>query len=332
MHSKAFQPGALLRSAIVQTILASSRIRALGKNPMCDHARQMIFNTGGGIRLLGAYSPQVLQPPKGLVIILHGWEGSADSTYVLCAGRHLYNFGYAVVRLNYRDHGRSHHLNEGLFYAVLLDEVFSAVAQAAGLAGELPVFLVGFSLGGNFALRIGRRCLENPIPGLKYIFSISPVLDPDDATGRIDANPFIRRYFLRKWRRSLKKKQALYPDTYDFSDLMSLNSIRSMTERLLQKYSAYASAASYFRDYGIPGHALKDTAVPATILTAADDPIICVDPFYELETNDLTELSIQPFGGHNGFIQGPLLKGWYESKMISIFSRFGRYDEKMSTG
>jgi len=208
-------------------------MRVLGKNPMASAAQETIFETPDGVRLLGYYSPQLRCVSKGLVILLSGWEGSADSTYVLCTGRQLYREGFSIVRLNFRDHGNSHHLNEGLFYAVLLDEVYHAVKEAAKLGEGRPVFLSGFSLGGNFALRIGRKCIEKPIPELKHIVSISPVLDPDKATDRIDRNPMILKYFLKKWRRSLNKKERLFPDAYDFSNLMHANSIRGMTDLLL---------------------------------------------------------------------------------------------------
>ena len=81
---------------------------------MVASAREMILDAGEGIRLLGFHSPQPDKRAKGLVILLHGWEGSSDSTYILRAGRCLYRHGYDVFRLNYRDHGESHHLNEGL--------------------------------------------------------------------------------------------------------------------------------------------------------------------------------------------------------------------------
>jgi predicted alpha/beta-fold hydrolase len=105
--TNAFRPGACLRNAHVQTILASSRVRALGKNPMVEAAQEAILDAGDGVRLLGFHSAQPESNAKGLVILLHGWEGSVDSTYMLRTGRTLYENGYDVFRLNYRDHGES---------------------------------------------------------------------------------------------------------------------------------------------------------------------------------------------------------------------------------
>jgi len=52
--------------------------------------------------------------------------------------------------------------------------------------------------------------------------------------------------------------------------------------------------------------------VPATILTAADDPIIPVADFHALELSASTELVIVPHGGHCGFIADTSLRSWAE--------------------
>ena len=222
LTGESFRPARYLRNGHVQTFLASSSVRAWGKNAMRDAAREVILTTRDKIRLLGLYSPQSTEKAAGAVILLHGWEGSADSTYILCTGNTLYQRGYDIFRLNLRDHGDSHHLNQGIFYAVLLEEVFQAVRQVCMNAGGKPVFLVGFSLGGNFALRIARRTHQDPIKNLWHAVAVSPVLDPAKSTLKIDQYPLIRIYFLRKWLRSLKKKQRLFPDVYDFAPLMPL--------------------------------------------------------------------------------------------------------------
>ena len=206
---------------------------------MCDAAREMIMTTSGGIRLLGFYSPQKSKKSRGLVVLLHGWEGSVASTYILCTGNALYGRGYDIFRLNFRDHGDGHHLNQGIFYAVLLEEVFEAVHQLCRSAKQEPVFLTGFSLGGNFALRIARKMLQTPIENLRHVAAISPVLDPAKSTSKIDQYPMIRIYFLKKFIQSLKKKQKLFHSIYDFADFNYLKTVHAVTDRLLQIYSDF---------------------------------------------------------------------------------------------
>ena len=202
---------------------------------------------------------------------------------------------------------------------MLLDEVFQAVHQLCGSAEQKPAFLTGFSLGGNFALRIARKMLQTPIANLCHVAAISPVLDPAKSTSKIDQYPLIRIYFLKKWIQSLRKKQKLFPAIYDFSDVLSLKTIQAVTDRLLQKYSDFNSACEYFREYSLLEDTIKDLPVPATIITAKDDPIIPVEDFYRLELNHRTNLATHAFGGHNGFIDGIFLKSWYEQKLADMF-------------
>jgi len=318
--SEAFTPPFYLRSTFAQTMLAGSAIRKWGKSSMLDAAQEVILNPIEDVRLQGFYSPQVNGQVKGLVILLHGWEGSVNSAYILSTAKFLYKNGYSVFRLNYRDHGETHHLNSGLFYAVLLDEVFNAIRQVSEYEKEMPFYLVGFSMGGNFALRIARKCAENPISNLSHVMSVSPVLDPEKSTYAIDDVSLLRKYFRMKWIRSLQKKQECFPELYDFSHVFALESIAEMTEFMLECYSNYESASDYFSHYAVLNDALIDINVSTTIITAQDDPIIPVGDFYDLKLNSLTKLIVHRYGGHNGFIETLSGKAWYERKMLELFS------------
>ncbi|MGB0908076.1 MAG: alpha/beta fold hydrolase, partial [Maricaulaceae bacterium] len=185
-HSDTFTPPFWLRPAMVQTIIASQKFRRSGVHAMEACAREVILDCGAdestqdcsgeAVRLMGSYSEA--PNSKGLLILLHGWEGSQDSTYVMSSGRQAFDNGYSVFRLNFRDHGPTHHLNKALFHSALFNEVYAGVSGAAALANDKPVFVAGFSLGGNFALRVAREQAARPIKNLAHIFAISPVTNP----------------------------------------------------------------------------------------------------------------------------------------------------------
>ncbi len=316
MPCRDYQSPHLLRNGHLQTFLASSRLRARGPNPMLADARETVIDTREGIRLLGARSTPP-GAPRGLVVLLHGWEGSMDSTYVQRTGAALFRRGFEVFRLNYRDHGRSHHLNTGIFYAVKDAEVCDAVRRVA--AADLPAYLVGFSLGGNFALRIALRCGDLPIPNLRHVVAISPVLDPAASTDLADRHPLIRSYFMGKWRRSLALKQSLYPERYDFGAVLRLRTIRETTARLVAEHSNYASLEDYFRDYTLTGDRLRTLPLPTTLVTAADDPVIPAADFGRLRLNRSTRVVLRPHGGHLGFLDGGSLQSRYERDLPEFF-------------
>ena len=53
---------------------------------------------------------------------------------------------------------------------------------------------------------------------LAQVIAVSPVLDPAETLAALQRGmPGYELYFVRKWLRSLRKKQAAWPDTYDFT-------------------------------------------------------------------------------------------------------------------
>ena len=311
-----FNPPFYIRSAFAQTLLASSKLRTWGENPMLNASYEVLLNPIDDVKLQGFYSPQPKGQSRGVVMLLHGWEGSVNSAYILRTGKVLYDHGFSVFRLNYRDHGNTYHLNSGLFYAVLLDEVFGVAQQVAKYESELPFYLIGFSMGGNFALRVARKCTEVPIRNMKQVVSISPVLDPEKSTKAIDNYPLLRKYFRKKWSRSLLKKQTCFPALYDFSKVLTLETIAEMTDVMIQRYSEYKSSSDYFQHYAVLGDALANLTLPTAIITAQDDPIIPVEDFYDLKLYPTTDLFVHRYGGHNGFLETLSGRAWYEKKML----------------
>src|SRR5262245_48231979 len=181
-RSPAFQPPAWLTNAHLQSILPSLRLRrpllARRARDMLACADTQIVDCGDGVRLLGHYSSQTAAgrpPARDLAILLHGWEGSSDSLYVLSLGSHLFSLGCDVFRLNFRDHGPSHHLNEDIFHSCRLDEVLGAVRRIQQNLPERRLTLAGFSLGGNFALRVAAKAPARGI-ALERSIAICPVL------------------------------------------------------------------------------------------------------------------------------------------------------------
>ncbi len=304
-----FQPKRFLRHGSLQTLL--SRLQSSG-DLLVNQGEQPLLLDGGSdvtgmdegrsVRLLGYYTPHKSSVPRrGLVMTLHGWEGCSHSSYNLVVGSALVAAGYDVLRLNLRDHGPTHGLNRGIFYVTLLDEVLAATRQAAALAGSDPFYIFGASLGGNFALRLALAHAAAPIHSLAGVVAINPVLNPSRSSDLLDSHGWIRFYFRRRWLASLRTKQRLFPDSYDFGPLEQLATIREMTEWMLRRYSQYPDAESYFAAYGLPSQRFEYLTTPTTILTAADDPIIPAEDFYHLPYHPLLSVHVLPSGGHVGY-------------------------------
>jgi predicted alpha/beta-fold hydrolase len=312
-----FNPHWFLRNGHVQSILASSHLLIRPRSEFQKTADPMIFSTSEGSKLLARHTrhPHAI----GLMILLHGWEGSDTSAYMLSAGSHFYRSGFSVIRLNLRDHGESHHLNEGMFHGALINETFDAIHQAAKTAPDLPVYLLGFSLGANFALRCAIRHATTPIENLKQVFAVSPPLDPYKTTLAIDSAPAIyRKYFLKKWKRSLRIKQRLFPDTYAFNALLESQTCLDLTEKMMKYFPQFPSYRDYFKLYTLTKDSFADLNLPVSLFIAKDDPVIPADDFDSLTENDLFRINRSEYGGHCGFIDLFPQRRWYNEIIRNI--------------
>jgi len=316
-----FKPSLFFRNPHFQSIMASSHLRLKRNNSMADNSREIIINTSSGSRLLSFYShhPQ----SKGLIILLHGWEGSSSSAYLLATGDYFYNLGFSICRLNLRDHGDSHYLNEGLFHGALLDETFDAVNYLSRLSENKPVYLIGFSIGGNFVLRIAIRHHWTPIANLKHVFAISPPLDPYKTTLAIDNGYFFyRKYFLKKWKRSLIKKQRLFPGEYDFNKMLKAKTCMGLTEEIMPYFPDLLSYRDYFNLYTLKNDSFQYLNIPVKIFISEDDPVIPYEDYKRIQENEFLKISRQRFGGHCGFIDLFPVRCWYNKVIAEIINNF----------
>lgn len=318
-----FRPPLFLRGAHVQSVLASSALRRAAvlreAGELLAASTDLVADCGDGVRLLLHQTPPVRGGGR-LAVLIHGWEGSGQSTYLLAAANRLWRAGYRVLRLNLRDHGDSHHLNPGLFHSCRLDEALGAVAWAqAHFAGE-RLWLGGYSLGGNFALRIAARA---PAAGLRIeaVGAVCPVLDPVATMYALDGGwAGYRVYFMRKWRRSLLRKQQAFPGLYEFGDLRRFRSLQAMTDFFVSEYTEFTDLFSYLRGYAITGDRLAGLEVPAHVLLADDDPVIPVADLARLAQPPALYVERSAFGGHCGFLGSYGLHSRIDDYLLRVFA------------
>jgi len=324
MRSTVFDPPRWLRNAHVQTVLGTSALRRrIGEARLAAQQATTtahIIDAGAGVRLSGRHDMPASGASSGLALLLHGWEGSVDSSYMRLTAAELLARGWSTFRLNFRDHGDSHHLNEDIFHSGRIDEVVRAAVEVARRFPATRLVAAGYSLGGNFALRLALRA---PAAGLAFerVAAVCPVLDPARTMDAMDGGLGIyRRYFERKWRESLLRKRALYPHLSHLDDATLACRLRELTRALVEGHTDYGTLDGYFDRYTIAGDRLAALAVPADILTAADDPVIPVADFDALVCAPATRLTITAHGGHCGFVRNARLDGFAEHWLADVLA------------
>ncbi|MFI8718720.1 YheT family hydrolase [Stenotrophomonas sp. NPDC077464] len=300
-------PPRWLRNPHLQSMLSSSRMRMQRGLALLAATgavtEELILDGGGGVRLQGWHSRIEGREPVGMALLLHGWEGSAESSYMRMTAARMLEAGYDVVRLNFRDHGNTHHLNPGIFHSNLIDEVVQAAGDIARRFPQLPLVAAGYSLGGNFVLRLALRAPAAGVP-LRRVASVCPVLDPGITMESIENGPAMYDwYFRRKWAVSLRRKRDLFPELSDWDDRVLKLDIRALTAWLVEHHTEFGTLQAYFDGYSIAGDRLAGLEVPADILMAQDDPVIPYATFHGWRLPAHARLEIAPWGGHCGFLE-----------------------------
>jgi len=301
-----FKPRGALRYPHIQSALASFKPRrwwTLNRFPALKQSERLVIETSEGVL---AADVNDHSNPRGHAVLIHGWEGGSDSVYMVSLTNYLFRRGFSVSRLNLRDHGNTYHLNEAPFHGMRINEVAEAVKQLVERQTAIsgPHILAGYSMGGNFALRTA--ALNDSLQiNLDQVFAISPAVNPYNTMRAIANSPVVyRRYFRKKWRRSIQAKQAAWPDLYDFSPALKLDTLDQMTAYFIdQGLLPEQDARSYLDGYRVTDKTINDITVPTEILTAIDDPVIPVQDIRDLPTNPRVNTTILQHGGHCGFIQ-----------------------------
>jgi predicted alpha/beta-fold hydrolase len=324
-----YRPTALLRSGHLQTLLGSlwpvswlirrraARLRA--------SAQELLLDCGAGVRLQAFLSRAGDVPARRVAVLLHGWEGSAEASYVLSLGSLLLARGFDVVRLNLRDHGATHHLNRDIFHSCRLPEVLGAIQALAQRCADARLYLAGFSLGGNFMLR---AVADAQLPGaVAGAVAVSPVLDPEVTLRSLESGPALyRREFLRRWSRSLQRKQRAWPGVHDFTPMLRLADLRAMTAALVATSTEFPNLAAYLDGYAITGERLARLYAPASLLLAEDDPIVPAAALARLSPSAQLRVVRSRYGGHCGFGTAGARPSAADRFVLQEFERFERLE------
>ena len=282
----------IFRNGHTNSILAGSPARKLvaqhKSKHFCAQAKQKIIPAGHGIRLSALYNQQN-QTSAPVVVLLHGWLGCADSLYLITLGNFLFEQGYNVIRLNLRDHGNSHHLNENIFHSCRIQEVINACIYIQNEFRQ-AISLIGFSLGANFALRVNAFTTREQLE-LHSTIAFCPVIDPGNTLSALENSLLVyRNYFMQRWKKSFYQKAEAFPHLYSRKTFDQCKTLRRATEVLATHYSGFSDLQSYLDGYSIAGNRLTTMQSIAQIVLAKDDPIIPWEDHKKLATADFWNL------------------------------------------
>jgi predicted alpha/beta-fold hydrolase len=213
------------------------------------------------------------------VIVVHGLEGSSDSTYMLGIAAKGLALGMNVVRMNQRNCGGTEALAPTLYHSGRSQDV-AAVAQNLIAQDHISRFaLAGFSMGGNLVLKLAGEWGKTGPREFRAVATVCPAVNLAASADALHlrGNRLYEQYFLWNLSRRLRAKARLFPGAFDTSRLRGIGSLRQFDDRITAFYCGFTGADDYY-DRAAAAHVIDRIAVPTFILNAANDPFIRILP------------------------------------------------------
>jgi hypothetical protein len=257
------------------------------------------------VRCLSYWKSEEERPTALTLIVVHGLEGSSDSTYMTGVARNGLAAGMNVVLMNQRNCGGMNHLAPTLYNSSLSGDV-AAVARSVVERDRVSRFaLIGFSMGGNLVLKLAGEWGNNGPKEFRAVAAVCPAMDlaPSADALHEPGNRIYELYFLMQLYRRFRGKAKLFPKDFDVSRLRGVSSLRLFDDRITAYYCGFTGADDYYARASA-SNVVERIAVPALILHAGNDPFIRVkaETVTRIAANSHITYVETEDGGHCAFL------------------------------
>jgi predicted alpha/beta-fold hydrolase len=237
---------------------------------------------------------------KGVVVVCHGLEGHSRRPYMLGMVAQCTRLGYDVLAWNYRSCGQRLNKQARFYHSGATDDLQTVLDHVTGIS-SLPIYLVGFSLGGNLVLRwLGERpaTAYGRVQGAVAISAVIDLQAGSDYLAR-PAAALYSRNFLKSLKAKVAAKAIFFPQAYRTDLLPSVRSLRAFDEYFTAPIHGFAGADDYYARASSLA-VLEQIQCPVLLLQAQNDPFL-PPSCYPTPLNRRVQVEVSPFGGHVGF-------------------------------
>jgi uncharacterized protein len=314
-----FKPHPWLRNGHLQTIVGNFLPRPAVVLPTTQETVEVDPADGSRVQCHCHWQPEPVRAERITVVLVHGLEGSSDSRYIGGIAARAWSAGMNVIRMNMRNCGGSDALTPTLYHSGRSADVGAVVTHFAGRFGLLRFALVGYSMGGNLALKfageLGTRAL------LVAVATVCPVIDLAVSADALHepANRVYEWHFLRRLMQRLRRKAEMFPAIYQLGGIGPVRSIREFDHKIVAPHCGFRDADDYYYR-AASARVIDRIAVPTLVLCAEDDPFIrlLVDTRARILANPNITFVESRHGGHCAFLSRRSKDGvhWAEATVV----------------
>ena len=249
------------------------------------------------------------KPQKPMVILIHGLEGSSNSTYIQGAANCFLKKGWGVAALNLRSCSGELNRRAQFYHSGWFDDLDRLVLSLR--RHMVPLFGLGFSLGGNLVLKYSASRTQ---ASFDAVMAVSAPIDLSSSTHKMRSWParLYEKRFLRMLQRKMRlKTKKLLEEGIPVSKAQKAQTIREFDRYLTAHSYGFTDEEEYYQKASaLP--VLQQILIPTYLLQSKDDPMLsslCYPDESTLPENITCQYT--PKGGHVGFVYGSRHKRRY---------------------
>lgn len=263
---------------------------------------------------------------ENLVVILAGLEGKSNSLYSRSAIRYFNKKGWDALAMNYRGCSGEPNRNLRGYHMGASDDVRFTINHVLQKNRYKKIVIVGYSLGGNLALKYVGEESDNLPKEIKATISFSVPMDIQASDERLNKwyNWHYLKWFMLPLNYKANRKKKQFPKALEnYNGFFMSGNFVYFDTHFTAPANGFDDVVTYWRSSScIPF--LEKIKIPSLIVSSADDSFISENcyPFEISKKNENLFLELPKHGGHCGFIRQFFEKnGWMEERAMEFLDQ-----------
>ena len=239
-----------------------------------------------------------------VVLALHGLEGSSQSKYIISVLNYLNSQNIDGAALNFRCCGGEDNNKPYSYHSGKTDDVDLAISHLLAKNIYRNIFLLGYSMGGNVALKY-MGTLKNIPAEIKGTLAISVPCDLEGSAIALESLP--NKLYQNMFMKTLKEKALLKFNKFPKANLnkeiiVNAKTFKDFDNAVTAPLFGYNNAEEYWKKNSSKQF-IPEIKKPTLLINALDDSFLSKScyPFSEVENHKKVYFETPKYGGHVGF-------------------------------
>ena len=257
-----------------------------------------------------------------VAVLIHGLEGDAQRAYILGSAKILNENAYDVCAINLRSCSGEQNRLFCAYHSGKTEDLDAVIQHILSNRNYNEIFIKGFSLGGNMALKyLGEN---RTIPKeIKAAMAVSVPCDLHSSCIELlkPKNKAYASRFKKNLIEKLKQKQKQFPEKVTDADIKNVITLKDFDDIYTSRAHGFKDAMDYYEKSSCLQF-LPYIKTPTLLLNAKNDSFLgpkCF-PYKEAENNPKLYLEVSKYGGHVGYYGSKNIT-YNEKRAIRFFNK-----------